>query len=56
MILGDKPCYEHISKINLTCVQSSDDVTLLNVITDKSLDFKKHIYNLVYKANYKRHA
>ena len=26
--LGDKTCYEHILKINLTCVQSSDDVTL----------------------------
>ena len=29
--LGDKTCYEHILKINLTCVQSSDDVTLLGV-------------------------
>ena len=26
MILVDKTCYEHILKINLTCVQSSDDV------------------------------
>ena len=29
MILGDKTCYKHILKITLTCVQSSDDVTLL---------------------------
>ena len=29
--LGDKTCYEHILNINLTCVQSSDDVTLLGV-------------------------
>ena len=26
MIVGDKTCYEHILKINLTFVQSSDDV------------------------------
>ena len=32
MILRDKTCYEHILKINLTCVQSSNDVTLLGVI------------------------
>ena len=32
MILGDKTCYKHISKINLTSVQSSDDVTLLGVM------------------------
>ena len=40
MILGDKSCYEHILKINLTCAQSSDNVTLLGVITDESLAFK----------------
>ena len=28
MILGDKTSSEHILKINLTCVQSGDDVTL----------------------------
>ena len=32
MILGGKTCSEHILKINLTRVQSSDDVTLLSVI------------------------
>ena len=36
MILGDKSCYEHILKINLTCAQSSDDVTLLAVVIDKN--------------------
>ena len=56
MILGDKTCYEHILKINLTCVQSSDDVTLLGVMIDKNLTFKKHIDNLVCKAQYKLHA
>ena len=56
MILGDKTCYEHILKINLTCVQSSDDVTLLGAIIDKSLTFKKHIDNLVRKAQYKLHV
>ena len=25
IILGDKMCYEHISKIDLTCTQSSDE-------------------------------
>ena len=33
MILGDKTCYKHILKINSICVQSSDDVTLLGVMT-----------------------
>ena len=56
MILGDKSCYEHILKINLTCVQSSDNVTLLGVITDENLAFKKHIDNLVRKTQYKLHA
>ena len=56
MILVEKACYKHILKINLTCVQSSDDVTLLGVMADKNLAFKKHIDNLVSKAQYKRHA
>ena len=46
MILFDKICYEHILKINLTCVQFSDDVTLLGVIIGKSLSSKKQIQNL----------
>ena len=53
MILGDKICYEHILKVNLTGVQSSDDVTLLDVIIDKNLTFKNHINNLVGKGQYK---
>ena len=36
MILGDKSCYEHILKINLTCAQSGDDLALLAVVTDKN--------------------
>ena len=56
MIFGDKTCYEHILKSNLTCFQSSEDVTLLGVIIDKSLTFKKHVDNLVCKAQYKLHA
>ena len=48
MILGDKTCHEHILKINSTCVQTSDDVTL------KNLTFKKHIDdNLVRSAQHK---
>ena len=47
MILGDK----HILRINLTCVQSRDDVALLGVLT-----FTKHIDNLVRKAQYEPHA
>ena len=31
MILGDKTCYKHILKINLICVQPSDDAILLPV-------------------------
>ena len=56
MILDDNICYEHIFKINLICVYSSDDETLMIVTTDKSLTFKKHIDNLVCKAQYKLHA
>ena len=56
MIFGDKTCYKHILKINSTSVQSSDDVTLLGVMIDKNLTFKKHIHNLVRKAQYKLYA
>ena len=57
MIPGDKTCYERMCKINLTCVQSNNDVTLFGVIIiDKNLIFKKHIDNLVRKARYKLHA
>ena len=52
MILGDKTCYKHILKINSTCVQSRDDVTLLGVTTDKNLTFKKHVDNLVCNLNF----
>ena len=40
MILGDKTCYKDILKINSTCVQSSDEVTLLGVMIDKNLTYK----------------
>ena len=50
MILGDKSCYEHILKISSTCVQSSDDVTLLGVMIEKNLNFKKHFDYLDCKA------
>ena len=56
MILGDKTCYEHVLKTDLTCVQPSNDVTLLGAIIDKSLSFKKHVDNLVRKSQYKLHA
>ena len=56
MILRDKTCYEHISKISLTCVQSSDDVALLGVVNDKSLTFKKQIDKLICKLQYELHA
>ena len=49
MIVGDKTCYKHILKINSTCTQSSDDVTVLGVMIDKNLTFKKNIDNLVKK-------
>ena len=53
MIPGDKTCYEHILKINLTCPQPSGDVTPLGVISEKNLAFKKHFNNLVCNAQYK---
>ena len=40
----------------MTCVQCSDDLTLLGVIIDKSLTFKKHIENLLCEGQYKLHA
>ena len=43
-------------KINLTCVQSSNDVTLLCAVIDKSLTFKMHTDNLVSKVQYPPHA
>ena len=52
MILSDKTCYKHILKINSACVQPSDDVTLLRVMNDKNLTFKKHVGNLVRKSRY----
>ena len=55
MILGHRTCYKHIFK-KLTCVQSSDDVTLLNIMIDTNSTFKKNIDNLVRKAQCKRHA
>ena len=56
MIVGEKTCYKHILKINSTCVPFSDHVTFLGVMIDKNLTFKKHIDNLVCKAQYKLHA
>ena len=56
MILGNKTCFKHILKINSTCGQSSDDVTLLGVTIENNLTFKKHIDNLGPKAQYKLHA
>ena len=36
--------------------KANDDVTLLGVMIDKNLTFKKHVGNLVRKAQYKLHA
>ena len=44
IILGDKTCYKDILKVNLTCIQSIDDVTFLGVIIDNNLTFKKQTY------------
>ena len=37
-------------------VKESDRVELLGITIDKHLDFKKHIKNLCWNANYKLHA
>ena len=42
-------------KINFTCGQTSDDVTLLGVMIEKNFNLKKHI-NLVCQAQCKLHA
>ena len=41
-MFGDKTRHEHIIKTKKTWVQSNDAVTLLGVIIDKNLTFKKH--------------
>ena len=56
MILGDKTCYKHILKVDLTGVQPSDGATLLSVMIDKNLTFKKDIDNLVRKTQHKLYA
>ena len=43
-------------KISLTCVQSSDDVTLLGVTIDKSLTFKTYSKFMHYKISHCRKA
>ena len=43
-------------KIDFTCRQNSDDVTLLGVMIEKNLNLKKHIDNLVCQAQSKLHA
>ena len=42
--------------IGLINVKESDHVELLGITIDKHLDFKKHIENLCWNANYKLHA
>ena len=53
MMLGDKTRHEHIIKTKNTWVQSNDAVTLLGVIIDKNLTFKKHIEISDYKKTLK---
>ena len=66
MILGYKTWYEHILKIYLIYMQSCDDVTLLGIITDKTLTFKAILITFIVtfifidkyccKAQYKTHV
>ena len=42
--------------IGLLNIKESDHVELLGITIDKHLDFKKHIENLCWNANYKLHA
>ena len=42
MIFGHKSCQEHIPKINLIRVQSSNDVTLLGVTHLCTCNIRKH--------------
>ena len=51
-VLWSKYCLT-IGPIN---VKESDHVELLGITIDKHLDFKKHIENLCWNANYKQHA
>ena len=56
MILSDKTYCKHILKINSTCIQSSNYVTLLGIMIDKNLTFKKHFDTFARKAQYKLHV
>ena len=51
-----KPVNEYISKINLVCVQSSDDITFFGAMIYKGLIFKKHVNNLCRKTQYRLDA
>ena len=53
MILGDKSCQEHIPKINLIRVQSSDDLTLLGVTDLFTCNIRKHLIAKLKKVTIK---
>ena len=56
MILGERSHHKHILKINPIKFETSGDVLLPGMTTEKNLTFKQHIKNLCGKVHYKPHA
>ena len=50
MILGKKKRLKYSLKIGSITMKESDEVELLEITIDKSLNFKKHIENLCHAA------
>ena len=55
--LGDKTCYDHVLKIDLTCIWSSDDVTLFGCNNWQEFIFQKGTLIIKFAMpSYKFHA
>ena len=56
MIHGKKNLLKYSLKIESITVKEPDEVELLGITIDKTLNFKKHIKNLCHTAQHKLHA
>ena len=56
MVLGNKDERSFNIHINNVQIKNSNKVTLLGIIIDKNLTFKKHISELCRRASYKLHT
>ena len=56
MIFGKKNCLKYSLKIGSVTIKEYDEVELLEISIDKTLNFKNHLENLCCTAEYKFHA